>query len=825
MNLKIAMAFVLRCARIRECQHSHSVSVGKPPLNLASQVEARPPGFGVRPIAVANDENLQRSSDFKWMRAERCDVFKSSMASEQDDSISPESSELSRADAGEDADKTGWPSGISVGRPLGADDVGRRARLLGSLRVVVTYFALALAIVFPLLCKGYLFAFDMSFGPVMRIPIEAYALGGDFGRRLPVFIVLSGISVAVSPAWISRALLIAIPLLGGIGMHRLAPARSEIARYFAGFLYAVNPFVYERLVAGHWHILLGYALLPWAVPSFLNWARSARPKSLLAVGLWLGVIGAVSFAVASLAFVMTFAAALVTRDGARRGRLKSLAALVLIFGATNATWLAAALVRIGDIEKFTTLDFRAFLVRGDSPWEASLNVVRLTGFFRGDFRSPALGTLAGWILLLVVLGLVLLGCVAALRTRRLGPRTASFFMATGLVASVIALGERAPVIGSLLGWLYPRIPGMQIFRESQKLVGLVVLVYALFASLGVEVVLAREVAPDSGDQSRPERSAVVGRVAMAAVLLAVPFAWTPSLFGAAGGKVIVAEYPPGWYEAETALSGLSDSRTLILPWHVHMPISFTGGRTNLNPAGDFFTNELVQASAVEFPGFTLPENDPVDRYIKAAIDGGPGRSDFGAVLAPLGAGSILVIKEADWEKLGFLERQSDLEKVIENDSAIVYKITSDAHGRLTRLAPPGELTTVVPPNPSSVAYLEGESPGAGECVESSGQVVMDSAYSYRVPSAGCWLIPETRSDAWSPPHLLGSADSRVATAARTGGPQRIFYPPAMVALAGHATSGISMLLIAAVLAESRLRRRQSKRSGSSPRTSEGAEAE
>lgn len=729
------------------------------------------------------------------------------MVSVREDPIPSDEWALSRSRHQQSVDVRYWPADATLARRgtfLTEAGITRSASML---LLTGIYVAFTLGITYPLFSRGYPLAFDMSFGPTIRMPIEAFALGGDFGRRLPVYILLSGLAHFVSPAWIARVILVSIPLIGGIGMHRLAPTNSEIGRFFAGLLYILNPFVYERMLAGHWHILLGYALLPWALPSLLEWARVALARSLLKAALWLGVIGVVSFAVALIAFAFTLAAMLVLRERARGGRLKSAMALMAMFAITNATWIVAALARLGDVAKFSSLDFRAFLVRGDSPWSAATNLFRLTGFFREDFRSPFLDTAAGWILTTVILGLVVLGAIFAVRTKRMGERTAVFLIVAGMAVLVVALGERAPIVGPLLGWLYPRIPGMQVFRETQKLIGLNVLIYALFGAIGVEVVVASDRSEHKAKRaSMRHRRPGMGRILASTAILILPAAWTPGLFALAGGKIIVAEYPAGWYEAEDVLKAHADGKTLVLPWHVHMPLSFTNERTNLNPAGDFFTNDLLQAFAVEFPGFTLPVNDPLDRYVRSAISEGVARSDFGAILAPLGVGSVLVLKEADWRELSFLEHQVDLEKVLENDSVIVYAVTPRWHGRLMRLAPPGELTSIIPPDPRNTGYLAAEEPGEGECIDLGGAVVRDSAYSYSVPTAGCWIIPETRRESWMPSHLLGVADSGVSLAARTGGPQRVVYWPALIALAGHVLSGISVLSIGLVLLRSRSRK-------------------
>ena len=60
-------------------------------------------------------------------------------------------------------------------------------------------------------------------------------------------------------------------------MARLLRAAVLPARLGAGLFYAVNPFVFDRLYAGQLGVLLGYALLPFAVDALLDAARKPAP--------------------------------------------------------------------------------------------------------------------------------------------------------------------------------------------------------------------------------------------------------------------------------------------------------------------------------------------------------------------------------------------------------------------------------------------------------------------------------------------------------------------------------------------------------------------
>ena len=61
--------------------------------------------------------------------------------------------------------------------------------------------------------------------------------------------------------------------LATTGVARLVRTAVLPVRLSAGLFYAVNPFVFDRLYAGQLGVLLGYALLPFAVIALLDAAR------------------------------------------------------------------------------------------------------------------------------------------------------------------------------------------------------------------------------------------------------------------------------------------------------------------------------------------------------------------------------------------------------------------------------------------------------------------------------------------------------------------------------------------------------------------------
>src|SRR5205809_994983 len=74
--------------------------------------------------------------------------------------------------------------------------------------------------------------------------------------------------------------------LATTGAARLVRTGGLPARLGAGLFYAVNPFVFDRLYAGQLGLLLGYALLPFAVAAFLVAAQ--EPHRVGRAACWAG---------------------------------------------------------------------------------------------------------------------------------------------------------------------------------------------------------------------------------------------------------------------------------------------------------------------------------------------------------------------------------------------------------------------------------------------------------------------------------------------------------------------------------------------------------
>ena len=82
---------------------------------------------------------------------------------------------------------------------------------------------------------------------------------------------------------LQKLILVGVLVAGGIGAARLTERRSMVAGLVALTLYQWNPFVAERLLIGHWPVLVGYAALPWVVLSAQRWRDSGHLPAAIVV--------------------------------------------------------------------------------------------------------------------------------------------------------------------------------------------------------------------------------------------------------------------------------------------------------------------------------------------------------------------------------------------------------------------------------------------------------------------------------------------------------------------------------------------------------------
>ena len=548
------------------------------------------------------------------------------------------------------------------------------------LPVLILGLVLALGICWPLVGGGQVFLLDWVFGPHSAILSPGfYGLNGGQTSGLPLVLVVGLLTHLVGSAgtWIPIAVFFPIAT---VSMGRLVGGR-QWARLGAATLFAVNPFVFQRLYAGHIALLLGYALLPLVVRSMVR-AVDNRGVARLTPVLWMALLTGMSPHFAWVCGVLLLAVVL-----AHRRRLAALgwaATVGLCFVPTMAYVFlpqsAASLpVTVG------SYDLSAFQTMGDSQVGLFGNVAGLYGFWRAG-PGPILPKyyVSGWfLLLLAVLVVVAIGAVTALKgvqttgttesggdTRRRGGvrldrrMVASVVVISAVVGFFLALGSQGPT-GPLFRWAYVHVPFFNIMREPEKFSMLLALGYAACFGWGIE----RWV-----NSFAPSRR-ILGVVAVFVVALGLPLAYTPTIFDGLDGQIATSHLPASWTQAEQ-ITGSRTGDLLFFPWHLYLAFPFAGGRVIANPAPSSFTGEVISGDDLELGALYSDSTSSRSAFIQRLITEGGGGGTFGQQVAPLGVQYVALAKTVDWQSYQWLSRQSDLHLVLDTPTLELWENTA-----------------------------------------------------------------------------------------------------------------------------------------------------
>ena len=156
---------------------------------------------------------------------------------------------------------------------------------------------LALLVTAPLLAPGYLLLRDAVSTPRSYLSDSALGLSEAAPRALPQDFAVALASELIDGGVVVKALLMAGLWLAGWGAARLAatvlPEAGMAGQFVAVTIAIWNPYVAERLLQGHWSLLVGYGCLPWVAAAMLRLRTSdTRPVyEACALVFWIALAG------------------------------------------------------------------------------------------------------------------------------------------------------------------------------------------------------------------------------------------------------------------------------------------------------------------------------------------------------------------------------------------------------------------------------------------------------------------------------------------------------------------------------------------------------
>jgi hypothetical protein len=458
--------------------------------------------------------------------------------------------------------------------------------------VALIIAAVPLLILGPLLFqRGYVIQYDMVFSPFVHLNLEAVRSGVGLYQGLPVTALFKLTSYVLPMDIVQKLLLYGIFFTGMLSMYRALPIRSVIARLIAGLMYVINPFTYDRLMAGHWRVLLAYSLTPLALRAFLNLYTSPSRRRLLIAGLlWtlLAVINAhhlliigVLFGCLGLFFVRTW-----------RGVWYALGTILLVV-LLNIWWLIPATNVPNHAYDFGLDHLYAFRTAVDRTHGIWFNMLSLQGFWFTEWRS--IKDIAGiWPLLAIAWLVPVIVGLAGLSTYTRHHRRLIFGLLLASAAALVFAAGPHPSVWQLNTWVFENLPGFSGMREPHKFLALLALTYAVAAAFGIDMLVRRG--------ANKAANTVAGLAVVATLLMGLPMLW------GASGQIQTTHYPASWYQFRSILHADDDTtKAIVLPWELYTYDTFVNTLV-ANPARSFYGDRVIQSQRMNLAEVTDVES-------------------------------------------------------------------------------------------------------------------------------------------------------------------------------------------------------------------------
>lgn len=533
------------------------------------------------------------------------------------------------------------------------------------------FFILSLIVMWNLLLPGYIITLDMVFVPNISKTVENlfYGFHNGFYNIAPLYFLIYLLSFAI-PLWtIEKIILFSILLISGISAYKLCPSENRCGKLFAGILYMINPFTYVRFLAGHWHTLLGYAIAPLVIFSFINLFKNQTKKNIIKSAFWISLTGIFNahylfmILFVFLVFVV-FRIAIKIKGHNKSGIVKigkSVLCILGIFLILSIYWIVPFLTAeeniLNQIDEGDMLFYRS---QPDIAFNTIFNTLSMHGFWRGGYDYAKYHIPHWYLMFVFILFLSIYGYIESKSEYK------PAFLVIAIASLVIAVGITSSYFKGMYEWLFENFFIFRGMREPHKFVGLLALFYSFFGGIGVGA-FAKAWKKNQD------------KIGLAVVILAliIPFLYSYTMLFGFNGWLKPVDYPHDWYELNDFLNNDKDDfNILFLPWHMYMDFKWIQNSDKRIAVPRFFSKPMIKGDNVEIDFLYSQSANPISKYIEFLLKNGHEINNFGELVAPLNVKYILLTKEADWLNYLWLKNQTDLELVKDTENFLVFRNTN-----------------------------------------------------------------------------------------------------------------------------------------------------
>jgi hypothetical protein len=543
----------------------------------------------------------------------------------------------------------------------------------------------AILILWQMLKPGYILTLDMVFTP--KLKLDYFFSEGSVINPLPLVYFLKFLDLFLA-GWVIEKIIIfcLFFLIGYLAFKFLPLPKKFYINYWGALFYTVNPFVYERFLAGHWLVLFGYAFLP----SFIHYLIKFFKEPTLKAGFWLfgwlfliNIFSLHVFVMVTLILVsyliVVLAKNLILKNNQKtKLLLKNFAMPLAIFLIISGYWLAPYILNKNNSVINTFNDpyqWEAFKTSSDAQLRSSLNVLALYGFWgehepwAGYFLWPKDNFLFWLPVFLSLALLIVLGAIFGLLNKENRPKTL-FFLILGVISYILSCGLGETMFKGFNLWLFKHLNFWSGFRDTNKFSGLLVLSYVYLGATGIMAVM---------DFVKSKNFKFSKQLLM--FFFIIPLLYTYTMLGGFARQLIPVWYPADWQKVNAILNqDNNDFKVLFLPWHLYFSLDFNHQLVTANPAKGFFDKPVIQGENMELGKIYSQDRTLENQEIEGLIINNNLSADY-IITALENRGIKYIIFAHDLDELKEKERFNflrqgggHLKEIFDSNSLTLYKI-------------------------------------------------------------------------------------------------------------------------------------------------------
>jgi len=462
---------------------------------------------------------------------------------------------------------------------------------------------------------------------------------------------------------------------------RLTTDNAQEPRHWLVFILSLftvfNPFVYDRIMYGQFGIVAALGFLILSLGNIFAYLRTKSIKNMVWFGVFAGFMALSSVHFIAFLFLLTILLltyGLIKKQVSGKILLKHLALALIIILVLNINWILGLKnpdSRLGNFIKkgVTNKELIAFQTSGKTNGEVITNVLMMSGFWGKDQMrySDLTQSESNWQRsFFFLLPIILVGLTISFKNKH------SRFLSGGfvilfIIACTLAIGVRLPISREITQLLHYYLPPYVAFREPQKWVAVIVVIYLFYLTTGAHYLLIKRII---------KKNELLSGIILSSIIILQ----APLLLLGLNGQVTPTEYPEDWHEINRyiTLNQPSNERgcngnILFLPWHLYMSFNWIGNVV-ANPTPKFFTCLVISGTNMEWGGIDNDSPDVKSTLVSEWIKK-QGNTDL---LSPktLNITYLILAKEVDWQKYLWIETLPSLTLVMETPSLKLYQVNS-----------------------------------------------------------------------------------------------------------------------------------------------------